>query len=1031
MTQIRRTARSAPVCVPLSTIAVAVAYASIGSPAWAADASSAPTGQRRVIEEVLVTAERREATVSDTAISISAFDGEFLDNFNIRNQEDLQAYIPATTIQPYDASIRGVGRTARTLGGDPGVATYFNGVYSEDFGIASTEGGLFDLERVEVLRGPQGTLYGRNAVGGAINFVSKRPNLSEFEGEAKATIGNFGTQEFFGAISGPIIQDKLAFRFTGTDRQRDGYIEETSGLGPDINDYGDRNYALQLEWNPTDRISLWARVNERDYRRRFNGGAGTMPIIVSENGQLERDTTSLTFGRRVIDPNQTATPWLSNFYDATQPIVEYTNPVTGAVVQTQAVRPGIDFRQPLNNAVGLDGAGNVIWARGDATSQSLLPNYAIGLPASRQHIANRDSLDEDDLKIDSNGQYDEFFDQQALQLNFSYTGDNWEIKYFGGYTDFFYDRTTDEDKSGNTRLGTDNFYVLQDNKNWQHELQFTFDTERLSVTTGVFAYESDIQQTLDLYDPIDTQGRFQQNASYAGLAGGIAEFGALLEALGPGLDPGTLSQADPLLDILTAQRAFEGGAELSPANGGLTIIAPWYGDTGTGLRQARHAGRSTAGTYFAWDNDIRTRAYAAYTQAEYQFAERWAITAGLRYARDEKRAEERLYGMQESIDLLAFGIFDAGDIFAGAEVPGLAAGALDFAVSNPGVLDGCGSNLLCLYNTINGAIDPTAAALNGGVQLGDAGTNPGDEPIRFNGIPIAFNIYRPLEDDWDVWTWRVNLDFEPNPDTLLYLSVTTGWRSGGYNLGFFSTATPVYDDENVLAYELGYKGTLLDGRIQLNSAVYLYNYEDIHTSVNQAGGLLGTSINVVNLPEARTFGWEGDITYLLGERMTLGGNWSYTNAQFTQDFPIVDITNPDLPQSIFTAGERTVSDVDGARLPKIPEWKLTGFANYTVPLGNNGTIDLFSTLSWTDEFFFTAPFERDLERAPDFLRWDARASWRSPSETWEVAAFVNNITGELGVRALDALQENQNFRRTVTTTDPRVYGLTLSYNFNP
>ncbi|MGE0622370.1 MAG: TonB-dependent receptor plug domain-containing protein [Pseudomonadales bacterium] len=114
-------------------------------------------GTRR-IEEVVVTAERKEATVSDTSISISAFDEKFLQDFNIRNQEDVQNYIPATTIQPYDAAIRGIGRTARTLGGDPGVATYFNEVYSEDFGIASTEGGLYDLERVEVLRGPQGTL---------------------------------------------------------------------------------------------------------------------------------------------------------------------------------------------------------------------------------------------------------------------------------------------------------------------------------------------------------------------------------------------------------------------------------------------------------------------------------------------------------------------------------------------------------------------------------------------------------------------------------------------------------------------------------------------------------------------------------------------------------------------------------------------------------------------------------------------------------------------------------------------------------
>ncbi|MEQ8691674.1 MAG: TonB-dependent receptor plug domain-containing protein, partial [Pseudomonadales bacterium] len=240
------------------------------------------TGRR--IEEVVVTAERRESTVSDTAISISAFDEKFLDDFNIRNQEDLQNYIPATTIQPYDAAIRGVGRTARTLGGDPGVATYFNGVYSEDFGIASTEGGLKDLERVEVLRGPQGTLYGRNAVGGAINFVSKRPSMEEFEGELSALIGNYGTRELFYMLSGPIVKDKLSVRVTGTDRHRDGYVEETSGLGKDINNYGDENYTLSLNWTPTDRITVYARGNERSYRRRFNGGAGTNPIVISENG---------------------------------------------------------------------------------------------------------------------------------------------------------------------------------------------------------------------------------------------------------------------------------------------------------------------------------------------------------------------------------------------------------------------------------------------------------------------------------------------------------------------------------------------------------------------------------------------------------------------------------------------------------------------------------------------------------------------------------------------------------------------------
>lgn len=979
------------------------------------------TGRR--IEEVVVTAERRESTVSDTAISISAFDEKFLDDFNIRNQEDLQNYIPATTIQPYDAAIRGVGRTARTLGGDPGVATYFNGVYSEDFGIASTEGGLKDLERVEVLRGPQGTLYGRNAVGGAINFVSKRPSMEEFEGELSALIGNYGTRELFYMLSGPIVKDKLSVRVTGTDRHRDGYVEETSGLGKDINNYGDENYTLSLNWTPTDRITVYARGNERSYRRRFNGGAGTNPIVISENGMQSRDTTSLTFGKRVIDRGQTTMPWQSDYFDPTMDVFTYTNPVTGAMVEAQNVRAGVDIRSSLTAPLDTDGDGVVdAYGKSDPSASGTSPNYALGQPLNRIHIADRDDLEESDLKVDTNGQYDEFFDQQALQFNLIYSGDNWEIKYLAGYTDFFYDRNTDEDKTGNTRLGSSDFYVLQENENWQHEIQFTFDTENLSVTSGVFVYDSTINQRLDLYDPIDTQGRYQADADYSGLTGGIAEFGAVLALLG--------GQADPLLNIYDAQRVFEGGTPLA-ANGSITLFAPWYGDTGTELRGARHDGKSTAGTFFAWDNDIDTRAYAAYTQAEYEFSDQWAVTLGVRYARDEKEATERLIGIQESVGLTAFALFDAGSLFAGA--PAFSGPTLDYITNNPAAFAACGSgtNLLCLYNAVSGAIDPLGATTNGGIQVGDQGTNPGEVPVRFSGVPIAFNIYRPLENDWDVWTWRANLDFEPNEDTLLYFSVTTGWRSGGYNLGFFSTATPEYEEENIIAYELGYKGTLMDGRLQLNTSVFMYQYDDIHTIIAQSGGLLGVSTNVVNAPEARTFGWEGDVVWLLGDSLTIGGNWSYTNAEFTKDFAVVDVNNPAIPGSIFTAQEQTVSGFDGSSLPKIPEWKFTLWGNYTVSMGDNGTLDFFTTVGYTDDFYFSAPFQRELDRAPSFTRWDARASWSSANEAWEVSAFVNNITGKLGVRLLESEGgEEFNFLRAATTTDPRVYGASVRYSFS-
>ena len=91
------------------------------------------------LEEVIVTAERQEAAISDTSISITAFTSDQIEAFGLRDQADLQNLVPATVILPYDAAIRGVGRNFRSLGGDPGISTYINGVYSEDLYTATIQ----------------------------------------------------------------------------------------------------------------------------------------------------------------------------------------------------------------------------------------------------------------------------------------------------------------------------------------------------------------------------------------------------------------------------------------------------------------------------------------------------------------------------------------------------------------------------------------------------------------------------------------------------------------------------------------------------------------------------------------------------------------------------------------------------------------------------------------------------------------------------------------------------------------------------
>ena len=172
---------------------------------------------KRQIEEVIVTAERIESTVSDTSISITAVTSEMLEDLGIQSADEFVNFIPATTRDTYDIRIRGVGRNFRALGGDPGVATYYNDVYSEDALIALTENALFDVERIEVLRGPQGTVYGRNSIGGAINYITKRPS-EEQAALLRVQLGSDANNEFYGVVSGPlkvfIVSELLTLEFS-------------------------------------------------------------------------------------------------------------------------------------------------------------------------------------------------------------------------------------------------------------------------------------------------------------------------------------------------------------------------------------------------------------------------------------------------------------------------------------------------------------------------------------------------------------------------------------------------------------------------------------------------------------------------------------------------------------------------------------------------------------------------------------------------------------------------------------------------
>ena len=188
-------------------------------------------------------------------------EGDTIEGFGIQNPDELVNYIPATTRDAFDIRIRGVGRNYRALGGDPGVATYYNGIFSPDFGIAATENGLYDLKRVEVLRGPQGTLYGRNSIGGALNYVTNDPTWDP-EGEVRVQLGAYGTVEMYGILSGALIDDVLAARVVGTKRKRSPWQQGLNDTS-DTDSINDENLAMTFLLEPTDSFSAKLRVNDR------------------------------------------------------------------------------------------------------------------------------------------------------------------------------------------------------------------------------------------------------------------------------------------------------------------------------------------------------------------------------------------------------------------------------------------------------------------------------------------------------------------------------------------------------------------------------------------------------------------------------------------------------------------------------------------------------------------------------------------------------------------------------------------------
>ncbi len=190
-------------------------------------ASPAAAQAANELEELVVTAQKREQNLQDVPIAVSAFSEAALDRVQIEDATDIQLSIPNAVLTGNDRfTLRGVGNNA--LGAvDLGVPSFVNGAA---IGYPP-QNEFFDMARIEVLRGPQGTLYGRNTTGGAINFITRKPGAA-FGGEASVQLGNFSNARLGAAVDLPLGQ-RVAVRLAGYSLNRDGYTQNVS-TGRDV-----------------------------------------------------------------------------------------------------------------------------------------------------------------------------------------------------------------------------------------------------------------------------------------------------------------------------------------------------------------------------------------------------------------------------------------------------------------------------------------------------------------------------------------------------------------------------------------------------------------------------------------------------------------------------------------------------------------------------------------------------------------------------------------------------------------------------
>ena len=330
-----------------------------------------PTDEN-AIEEIVVTAQGRRQVLQDVPIAVTAVSAESLQNSGATDIRALNQLAPSLLVSSTgteangSARIRGIGTVGDNPGLESSVAVFIDGVYRSRSGVGLNE--LGEIDRIEVLRGPQGTLFGRNASAGLINIISKKPNLNEMEGFAEATYGNYDFLRLAGGVTGPIGGTGIGYRIDGVYVQRDGFYRvdnPQNGTESRVNDRDRFFIRAQLSYEPSDALEF--RLIG-DYTKRDESCCGAVYVNRDMNpliGNLNQPATPiLQPGAVPARVNDNGNNIINVLRDLGQPLAGFSN----AYSRNIYVSPGRSYRGETEDK-GISLQAN--WDFGAATLTSI------------------------------------------------------------------------------------------------------------------------------------------------------------------------------------------------------------------------------------------------------------------------------------------------------------------------------------------------------------------------------------------------------------------------------------------------------------------------------------------------------------------------------------------------------------------------------------------------------------------------------------------------------------------------------------